>query len=1285
MEAKLSYLASGDSSDFKDQVAVAVGGAVASNIANSYTVAGTVEELEARPHVFLYALGRSRNSGLYGAISASWTVSSGLKKYPAIIGAINGQTATSVSFRIDPDMSSQESQSDSGYVRVSYLNELGQTISTLFYIRILDQTDRSRANVIAIFTKEDYLPNQTNPAVLESLFLAKYDLPLKTITKAPLDTVLEVYALLFSKRSGFSPKFKGLDTVQSWSVRPGVSVSAPTGTGSMLRYVNHYAPRRDTIDVTASMDSTRRIMVVWSYGTGRFLHLESRAGRQNDNVTSRLVGKEVSLLDQHISTDTVFASLRDEYGNFIAYNDTVEWRILNPGYGTYLTFSQTNPSVIEKNQNGSQEYTMTATVPSGSNVIGTGGTLASTLRDTLRIILSASGFDSMRVVVSGGGSFTSGGTYYPEFTSPALSSILDIRAGLLSDSLHPSFTSYIHKVGEIGILPAGWEQASQSIKWYYKNPAPFVGEPDTQYNVSTIRIKPKYHVAGVIDTLITEWYYNSQAYRDSIRFRTLPPYPAGYTITFRDTLTAGDSSLLSITFVDHNGQPVTDPSVLPGSIKIISSSTALQFRGSGSWLTGFDYEVFEPVNISFTGATSTNYVKSTQAGNITFTFEIARAPGDTVRIDKIIRVQPAAANNLRIMYTRRVAGTSRDTLVDCVADTMDVSAVSGPLVPLRVYTALLSDVYGNIIGSPLNSVTWSVSGELDTAVGVFSPSFNQLEYNAQSINSTKFGNIICRHNSTIADSFSLSIYASVVVRSVSTHEWYSDVNMTDDGDRLTINSVIEAVAPSYKDSSTAVKVSHLASLGYGPYRDGHLDYLNISFSSPVRLSRNSIDSIFIDGADTLRKYWKVKKHKYGYSSNDLSPESFDSVSFYAIVANDGTDDPNLLNHHNRYRIWLKPTPKLVSQFGSGAPKVNWSLAMETGLRPRIAFNDNSVKSLNASWVRIGTGAGYVTDPLSVTDSAAPLVSKVVFTDNICAAEPKANHTDIYFSEPLKAGGTFTDWRNMTLFTVTRTDGVLDSSFLANERIVAGFDARTDVGLSHRLEGGASSSGSLVYIRLTHTDSVIALRYLSGSGALLRFAQSSNGLFKDKGLELDGSLAPSVDVKISSVSDVSVSACRAIGPTRADLPAAMNWRNIDPETKAPAYPWWGAVLVNPLPNATSSDVADRKVRLTITIYDVIGNLVASPDFQKCLSLELDWEKAFGDGTGNYSETKLLGFNYLVDNVINRNITPCGVMLAWNCVNNKGRVVSPGGYLVRMLVDNSVNQTVSTAKLIIGNGK
>ncbi|MBL8028719.1 MAG: hypothetical protein JNL74_20005, partial [Fibrobacteres bacterium] len=174
----------------------------------------------------------------------------------------------------------------------------------------------------------------------------------------------------------------------------------------------------------------------------------------------------------------------------------------------------------------------------------------------------------------------------------------------------------------------------------------------------------------------------------------------------------------------------------------------------------------------------------------------------------------------------------------------------------------------------------------------------------------------------------------------------------------------------------------------------------------------------------------------------------------------------------------------------------------------------------ASWVRIGTGNGFSTSGSLVTDSTPPIVSRAVFTNNICASSQNSNYTDIYFSEPLKAGQDFSNWRSRVLFASTNPKGQIDSSFLANTSVVQSLEARTDVDGAHPLESGASSGSSLVYMRLTHAGTTLS-DSLIGVGAKIRFAQTGSSQFKDKGLELDGSLTPGVSVGIitDSISDL----------------------------------------------------------------------------------------------------------------------------------------------------------------------
>ncbi|MBL8028451.1 MAG: T9SS type A sorting domain-containing protein [Fibrobacteres bacterium] len=632
------------STDYTDSIVAAVGAPLATNITHRFVVTG----FSIGNPITLYALGRSYNTGLLSSKSVKWSITSGLSKYPAIISAADGRTGPSFTFTPQPDMSSTSDQSDSGNIRLTFTNELSQIKTYNIMFVIIDQTDRTSPNSVAIFNATDYLPNAVDPAALESLFVNKYDVPGLTVTKVPGDTVVELYSLLFSKRAGFAPKYKGLDTVKSWLVRPSVSVPRLYGDISSITYTNHFAPRNDTIDVVSSIDSTRRVFVRWAYGTQRFLNLQARAGSLNDNVSRRISGKDISMLDQKVSSDTVYACVRDEHENFISYIDTIEWRIVNSGYSSYVNFTQSNPCIISKVQNGIQEYTMTAKIPAGKSIIGTGDTLRSALYDTLRISLSASGFDDFRIVLSPGSSYNSMGTIFSEFTSPPTSSILKIRAAdTVSGTNFPKFRAYMHRIGTLGMLPSGWEVASQSIKWYYKNYAPFGNRPDTIYYESERVIKPLFHIAGLVDTLIAEFNYDGKTFRDSVCFQTLPAYATIYAISCPDTVIAGDSSAFMITIKDHNSVPVVDTSLIPKRVEMFSSSSVFMFRGQDGWITGLDPDFATNVPVKFQDGVTANLIKSSVSGRISFSVRFILNPGDTVwdAFDIFVKSKNSVENN----------------------------------------------------------------------------------------------------------------------------------------------------------------------------------------------------------------------------------------------------------------------------------------------------------------------------------------------------------------------------------------------------------------------------------------------------------------------------------------------------------------------------------------------------------------------------------------------------------------------------------------------------------------
>jgi len=52
----------------------------------------------------------------------------------------------------------------------------------------------------------------------------------------------------------------------------------------------------------------------------------------------------------------------------------------------------------------------------------------------------------------------------------------------------------------------------------------------------------------------------------------------------------------------------------------------------------------------------------------------------------------------------------------------------------------------------------------------------------------------------------------------------------------------------------------------------------------------------------------------------------------------------------------------------------------------------------------------------------------------------------------------------------------------------------------------------------------------------------------------------------------------------------------------------------------------------------------------------------------------------------NGSPCGILPAWNALNNKGRLVAPGGYIIRMVVSDQISEPqIINTKLIMTRKK
>jgi hypothetical protein len=135
-------------------------------------------------------------------------------------------------------------------------------------------------------------------------------------------------------------------------------------------------------------------------------------------------------------------------------------------------------------------------------------------------------------------------------------------------------------------------------------------------------------------------------------------------------------------------------------------------------------------------------------------------------------------------------------------------------------------------------------------------------------------------------------------------------------------------------------------------------------------------------------------------------------------------------------------------------------------------------------------------------------------------------------------------------------------------------------------------------------------------------------------------------------------------------------------------WWGQELVNPFWSSEMGGCSDSgntaaiitrmketPVEVMIYIYDMFGNLVAGPEDHPSLKVARTAYELFWEGedalTGSCKKTAVMDYNTLkgCSNRTNGDYSNC--MLVWNCINAKGRLVAPGGYIVRKVINTSMD--------------
>jgi hypothetical protein len=510
------------------------------------------------------------------------------------------------------------------------------------------------------------------------------------------------------------------------------------------------------------------------------------------------------------------------------------------------------------------------------------------------------------------------------------------------------------------------------------------------------------------------------------------------------------------------------------------------------------------------------------------------------------------------------------------------------------------------------------------------------------------------------------------VVAVYTHEWIADIGGNIPADYV-LSSVLGIDPAGYTDQE---KLSMLNARGYPPYHDGYLDYLDISFSSPIYLDKNSVSAISYDhNVNDSIIVWKGDlKHTFG------------QADFYALLPADTGAGPA----YAKYRIWLKPS-FLVKDIEN---KRAFPECKETGFIPSITFDNTVIQNypLNPLKITVGNQSLHTVDSTRVIDSAAPVLSKVLYIDNKCDPNKTQNEVEIHFSEPIKkfsevkAGITVRDIRAFTVrksgqpatenstfmdmaYIVTKGIEIVDKPDRGNPYEGARFNEKKQYIMCYRLHLNPDTSAS-----------INLLSNIGNEMQLTIMAQPIDHQTKDAA-NVSGNGFENVWVEIRPGLATSMVACTQNQITQADIHDALRFRWLGDD---PLFPWWGATIVNYNATELNDSVPPLDIYITIHIFDILGNLVASPEYHPCLQLTIPGTIFRSpENDDKYLQTFSIDYPYVVQKAGIGGF-PCGIVVAWNGLNNKGRLVAPGGYIVKMIINNQILEpSESTLKLIMTN--
>ncbi|MFH0921095.1 MAG: vWA domain-containing protein [Fibrobacterota bacterium] len=1210
-------------------------------------------------------------------------------------------------------------QSDSGTIKIRYYNAvLGDTLKDSLKLIIRDITDYDTARAMIILPDSAYRNAADKDGLYDGYRSWSPD-------SAYAGDSLALTSLLFDFKA-FGEKFLGAGSAPGSNAQTFWYYNGAESWGPTFTHTRN-TPGIDTLEVIYKGNNgdtlfIKSFYINWTFGRARMMRIESAPGVVGGRTPNDVM--DPITFGPSKMRDTVYAVVRDEFNNFIS-NEPLKWSMKPDGYITYFdipTASVSQGALYNKSKPGATlEFDFIARLD--RNVVIAGVATPDVQRDTVKVVVVQYDFIDLRILADVSRSpvrDTGSHTYAVSEDIPktqvlfltALQDTVTLKAQMQRDS------------------DSGW--MSQSINWRVTNAACVA---DSSFPRSqNVTLAPVSSLAR--DTLVAWINTGSRVLYDTIFFTVDLPWVDSVVLVYGTTsVIAGDTFPFSIIMFDKDGNIVTHPARLPDGFRITTNGQTLYIgNGYTSWIVNGSRDLntdFDSNGVAVHRLV--NYTAGLNQITIDITYPIN---GRDTTFSKTITLNVATAEPDSIVVLRDKDNTP--AVLDTLSTFGDIT-LTGIYYRVEMY-----DRFGNLIPSDnlfYNAIRIAAQGGvLDTArfshVGG-----NKIGYSAAGNEKGGLGTIVISYpapGDTLRYGFGIVIIPLTRFVRLATYEWVADTaNRVDIEAKLRTVLGLEPDTVVARDTSTASHnqkyLNALNAAGYKPYRDGYLDYLTLTFTDSFNLTENIILRVAFD------------------TIVDGRPDSVvwmdSSRALQRLVPLD-TLAGAPAGFHKRYALWLKPH---ALDIGKDSP-------FETGLLPVITFSNDSIRYRNLAEQRpvlLGDGSATYTLPVSlIHDSAAPVIAEFQLQNNACNPNNPNNTVLISFSEPVAfPAGLFSDFKLLKGLTL-ENNGHADSLFMADaiskgERIDRVFDPMPAWNYANE------PTKMMTCWLMLNSNTQNTFR---PNVSLLRFSVDPFNLeFTDMaGNKACG--AANRPLVLTNDNSVAVHICDVSGNTVVSRyeSAQFSWSpSTDGSTSKPKpdFPYFGFTV-------NLSWLMDSKERNTVlndsvfiggnrfvlcdfnpavpfivtevTIFDLLGNLVATPATNKSLkaSFTVDDIRKYKNSAADtgyqnltvidtnfsgmtlndikryytisehrtgthdpdtlrpiYPPTLTLGYDYLYEksaaNLAGMETRDIPVP-AWNCLNSKGRLVAPGGYLVQQYIRTGGTNTEVSRKLIVTSG-